>query len=445
ARSDHAHDGRYYTEAELQTSGLANVNWGNLTSVPAGFADGIDNVGSGGPDSDWMVSGNNIYSIPTGKVGIGTISPMWKLDVVGDLRVSGSSSTDVYGQYGVVKVSDTGTFVAVDAETSGSQAVRGRATATGAGTNYGGYFEAYKAEGRGVAGVTNGISGQGVYGEASGSSGQGVYGEASGSSGRGVRGVASGSSGQGVQGYASNPGDVTNYGGYFQAQGQQGHGVYGEASGISGRGVRGVASGSSGQGVQGYASNSGNITNYGGYFVALGDQGRGIYADGGSNGYAAEFRGNVLIRNGSTGATVMELGEGLDYAEGFDVAGKEEIGPGSVLIIDTDNPGKLALSAKAYDSKVAGIVAGAKSMGSGVRLGAGEFDYDVALAGRVYCNVDATETSVEPGDLLTTSATAGYAMKTTDYMRAQGAILGKAMEKLEKGRKGQILVLVTVE
>ena len=84
-------------------------------------------------------------------------------------------------------------------------------------------------------------------------------------------------------------------------------------------------------------------------------------------------------------------------------------------------------------------------MGSGVRLGVDQFDYDVALAGRVYCNVDATERGIEPGDLLTTSATAGHAMKATDSVRANGAILGKAMESLEEGRQGQILVLVTLQ
>jgi hypothetical protein len=36
-------------------------------------------------------------------------------------------------------------------------------------------------------------------------------------------------------------------------------------------------------------------------------------------------------------------------------------------------------------------------------------------------------------------------MKSTDYIRAQGAILGKAMETLKKGQKGQILVLVTLQ
>jgi hypothetical protein len=80
-----------------------------------------------------------------------------------------------------------------------------------------------------------------------------------------------------------------------------------------------------------------------------------------------------------------------------------------------------------------------------VRLGAGGFDHDVALAGRVYCNVDATEEAVEVGDLLTTSALAGHAMKVSDHIRAQGAILGKAMSRIEKGQTGQILVLVTLQ
>jgi len=156
-------------------------------------------------------------------------------------------------------------------------------------------------------------------------------------------------------------------------------------------------------------------------------------------------RGNVLLESASTGAPVLELGEGLDYAEGFDVTEDADIEAGTVLVIDSDNPGKLKVSGSSYDSKVAGIVAGAKGMGSGVRLGVGQFDYDVALAGRVYCKVDATEAAVQAGDQLTTSGTAGYAMKATDYDRARGAVLGKAMESLAEGQKGQILVLVTLQ
>ena len=126
-------------------------------------------------------------------------------------------------------------------------------------------------------------------------------------------------------------------------------------------------------------------------------------------------------------------------------SGTQEISPGNVLIIDPDNPGELTLSNQAYDSKVAGIVAGANDLGSGVKLGTGNFDCDVALAGRVYCNVDASYGAISPGDLLTTSPTSGHAMLVNDMDRSHGAILGKAMESLKKGDKGQILVLVTLQ
>jgi hypothetical protein len=155
-------------------------------------------------------------------------------------------------------------------------------------------------------------------------------------------------------------------------------------------------------------------------------------------------RGNILIER-SNGTAVMELGDGLDYAEGFDVAGSDKPQPGTVLVIDSSHPGRLTTSTKAYDTTVAGIAAGANNVDSGVRLGVGDFDCDVSLAGRVYCNVDATECAVQPGDLLTTSNTAGYAMKATDRARTPGAVLGKAMQSLEKGQKGQILVLVTLQ
>ena len=158
-----------------------------------------------------------------------------------------------------------------------------------------------------------------------------------------------------------------------------------------------------------------------------------------------DVRGNVTIRDNSTGTIAVELGTGLDYAEGFNVTDKTDIEPGTVLCIDSENPGNLKISSVAYDSKVAGIVAGANNLGSGISLGAGSHDFNVALAGRVYCNVDASVQSVEVGDLLTTSSLSGYAMKVVNKEKAQGAILGKAMESLAKGQKGQILVLVTLQ
>ena len=70
--------------------------------------------------------------------------------------------------------------------------------------------------------------------------------------------------------------------------------------------------------------------------------------------------------------------------------------------------------------------------------------HPVALTGRVYCLADASNGPIEPGDLLTTSATPGHAMKVTDYSRAQGAVIGKSMESLQSGT-GLVLVLVSLQ
>ena len=144
---------------------------------------------------------------------------------------------------------------------------------------------------------------------------------------------------------------------------------------------------------------------------------------------------------------VVEIGKGLDYSETFP-ASQDGITPGMVMVIDPVNKGFLTISTQAYDSKVAGIVAGAKGLGSGVRLGSSAEDggdHAVALAGRVYCNVDTRYGDIEAGDLLTTSPTPGHAMVVKDFSKAQGAILGKAMERLSGGGRGQILVLVTLQ
>lgn len=196
-----------------------------------------------------------------------------------------------------------------------------------------------------------------------------------------------------------------------------------------------------------YAKSTGDIA-FAGCFIAEGNYSYGLYAEGPSsdkNGAAALFKGNVEIKSRTSDETVLELGEGLDYAEVFDVNGADKTEPGMVLIIDEEHPGKLRISDQAYDSKVAGIVPGAHGLGSGVRLGKGQHGKDVALAGRVYCNVDATYGAVTPGDLLTTSSTPGFAMVVKEYDKARGAILGKAMQPLAAGHKGQILVLVTLQ
>ncbi|GAG19486.1 unnamed protein product, partial [marine sediment metagenome] len=63
----------------------------------------------------------------------------------------------------------------------------------------------------------------------------------------------------------------------------------------------------------------------------------------------------------------------------------------------------------------------------------------VALSGTVQCQVDAGYGAIEVGDLLTTSPTAGHAMRADDPQ--PGTTVGKALEPLEAGT-GSIKVLV---
>jgi len=98
---------------------------------------------------------------------------------------------------------------------------------------------------------------------------------------------------------------------------------------------------------------------------------------------------------------------------------------------------------------VAGIISGAGGIKTGMLMGQGDSaadgEHPVALTGRVYCWCDASESAIEPGDMLTTSELPGHAMKVTDYGRAQGAVIGKAMSPLNRGDRGLVLVLVNLQ
>lgn len=165
--------------------------------------------------------------------------------------------------------------------------------------------------------------------------------------------------------------------------------------------------------------------------------------------------GNVTIPGNVTASTVRITG-GADLAEPFVVGSPYPAG--SVLRIDPGHPSQLELSDRAYDRRVAGVVSGAGDIRTALtlaqaeRLGtAGASNeakhvalQNVALSGRVYVLADATRGPIAPGDLLTSSTTPGYCMRVSDYGRARGAILGKAMSSLTRG-KGLVLALVTLQ
>jgi len=176
--------------------------------------------------------------------------------------------------------------------------------------------------------------------------------------------------------------------------------------------------------------------------------------------------GYLALRNATTGVTTISLDAeyngdgrittqelvitgGSDLSEQFDIDGaKDAVKPGMVVSIDPKRPGKLLISNEAYDNKVAGIISGAGEVKPGMMMGqkGSQADgvYPVALTGRVYCWADASTGAIQPGDLLTTSGIPGHAMKVSEHSRALGAIIGKAMTPLEKG-KGLVLVLVSLQ
>jgi hypothetical protein len=138
--------------------------------------------------------------------------------------------------------------------------------------------------------------------------------------------------------------------------------------------------------------------------------------------------GNVVV----TGDVKLT---GSDCAEDFDVVDSSGLEPGNVLVLD--NSGALRMSESAYDTRVAGVVSGAGSYRPGVvldRQDEASGRVPVALMGKVFCKVDANFGSVAAGDLLTTSSTAGHAMKAADRTRAQGSIVGKALAPLPEGQ-----------
>lgn len=193
-----------------------------------------------------------------------------------------------------------------------------------------------------------------------------------------------------------------------------------------------------------------------GYFSFGGNGAFGIDAPGVPNGrFVVHNSGNVGIGIASPASMLHVAGDvtvtgdvllaGADCAEQFDAGDGRQLEPGTVVVID--KTGGLKESRQAYDKKVAGVVSGGGSYRTALVLDKRQSDeprITVALVGKVYCQADARQSPIEVGDLLTTSATPGHAMKATEPLRAFGAVIGKALEPLARGQ-GLIPILVALQ
>jgi hypothetical protein len=78
------------------------------------------------------------------------------------------------------------------------------------------------------------------------------------------------------------------------------------------------------------------------------------------------------------------------------------------------------------------------------KVESGQIGWMVTLGAFAHVKVDADIAEIKTGDLLTTSPTKGHAQKVLDRSDATGAIIGKALGSLQKG-KGKIPVLVMLQ
>jgi hypothetical protein len=139
---------------------------------------------------------------------------------------------------------------------------------------------------------------------------------------------------------------------------------------------------------------------------------------------------------------------GADFAESVAVKGDaQNYAPGDMLVIDPFGERRLSPSQSSYSTLVAGIYSTQPGVvASTHRVGEALPNNEVPLAvvGIVPCKVTTENGPIMAGDLLVASSTPGHAMKGTDRGRMLGAVVGKALEPLQKGM-GVIQVLVTLQ
>jgi hypothetical protein len=145
---------------------------------------------------------------------------------------------------------------------------------------------------------------------------------------------------------------------------------------------------------------------------------------------AEDNRGNIRGIWSLTGASKLQATY-ADLAEYYE--GDQEYEPGTVLVFGGDK--EVTTSTTINDTRAAGVVTTNPAYvmnqeQTGIKV-------CIALAGRVPCKVIGR---IKKGDMLTTSATPGYAIKAHTPML--GSIIGKALEDKDNGDAGVIQVAV---
>jgi hypothetical protein len=291
---------------------------------------------------------------------------------------------------------------------------------------------------------TAGVFGASLLGDGT----AGVIGENDSAGGIGVAGYSE--HGTAVQGEAPSQliGFLAGHDPVFQNR----VGAYGQSEVV---GVMGLARNDSATGVYGggashaLAPGAGSIGVRGETFTGVGVQGQSF----GSTGHAGKFFGPVqidgsLTMNGGGNLTINNGGDVIlaDCAEDFQLASDlPDAPPGSVMVLD--EAGAIRPCSEPYDKCAVGVVSGAGPYRPAIvfdRVESSTGRLPISLVGKVCCMIDASFGPIEVGDLLTTSSTAGHAMKAADPMKAFGAVIGKALGRLSEGT-GLVPILVALQ
>jgi hypothetical protein len=352
-------------------------------------------------------------------------------------------------------------------ESASYTGIKGVTFGSGASALYG---EAYGNYGSGVYGYVTGANAYGVYGYSAAASGYGVY--ASAPSGTGVYGYSNSTnnaiygrnlgSGAGVFGYSSTGFGVSgeSYNDYgVRAYSRDAYGVYARTDGSSDVALYGYATGGSATGVRGYSLNY-----YGGTFYgpnraisASGDVyiGGDLTVSGSKSGFVVDFcknsgtetleAGDVVVITGSSAAIIgsIPLMEVAKTNAGYNTAVVGVVNKClSVTTCTRDMKGLPESEESALPEKEIDVKAN-----SAVVIQPNEYVNVVTLGAFKAIKVDASYGAIQPGDLLVTSANAGYAMKAQPELingkpfYPSGCIIGKALGTLVSGQ-GKIPVFV---
>jgi len=289
--------------ARLEVNGQLKINGGapGAGKVLTSDATGLASWQTPAADNDWTVFGNSMYSAVSGNVGIGTANPVYKLDVDGNIRATGV----IMGT-----VADADRVDGYDAGNSSGQV----AVSNG---NLCVNLNADKLDGQNGSYYRNWNNLTNVPpGFADGTDDVGAlilpYDGVVSTSGTAFSVVNQGSGdASAIYGSADNSGNYANIGGWFVAKGSEGTGVYGYASGVEG------------QGVCGFADDwSVATTNYGGYFKAHGGQGCGVYGE--ASNTAGQNYGGHFVARGTTGRGVLGSAVGSGWDPTYGVYGEAQ-------------------------------------------------------------------------------------------------------------------------